>query len=157
MARPLTPVEVRRIKEGIPKETVVKESFYRMRSDGIEVLPPVVNTVGILCILEHKRMSDVCDRYLIRVRSTSVNQYTSLRIAISSVIQCQDWKVEQISFITGTRSVFKQDLNKRSCFLKFFRVPEAGINSIYSKLMMRSFPTDPLCCHLPRSNHRHSS
>ena len=27
MAHPLTPVEDRRIKEGIPKETVVKESF----------------------------------------------------------------------------------------------------------------------------------
>jgi hypothetical protein len=30
MVHPLTPVEDRRIKEGIPKETVVKESFCRM-------------------------------------------------------------------------------------------------------------------------------
>jgi ribonuclease HI len=80
MTRPLTPVEDRRIKEGIPKETVVKESFCRIRPDGIAVLPPVGNTAGIFCILEHKRMSDVCDRYLIRVRSTAVNQYASLRI-----------------------------------------------------------------------------
>jgi hypothetical protein len=82
MARPLTPVDDRRIKEGIPKETVVKESFWRMRPDGIAVLPPVVNTSGIFCILEHKRMSDVCDRYLIRAGSTSVNQYVSLRSVI---------------------------------------------------------------------------
>jgi hypothetical protein len=126
MARPLTPVEDRRIKEGIPRETVVKKSFWRMRPDGIMVLPPVGNTAGIFCSLEHKRMSDVCNRYLIRSKSTDENQYVSLRGVISTVIQCQDWKVEQISFITDARSVDKQDLNKN---LIFFRVPEASINS----------------------------
>jgi hypothetical protein len=93
-------------------------------------------TSRIFCILEHKRMSDVCDRYLIRVRSTSVNQYTSLRSVISTVIQCQGCKVEQIRFIKVARSVDKQDLNKN---LKFFRVLEASINSIYSKLATRTF------------------
>ncbi len=136
MTHPLTSVEDRRIKEGIPKETVVKESFWRMWPDGITVLPPVGNTTGIFCILEHKRMSDVFDRYLIRTRSTVVNQYASLRSTISTVIHRQDGKVEQISFITGARSVDKQDLSKN---LKFFRVPEASINSIYSKLVMRVF------------------
>ncbi len=112
IAHPLTSGEDRRIKEGIPKDTVVKESFCRMRTDGIAVLPPVVNTVGTFCILEHKRMSDVCERYLVRSKSTVENQYVSLRSAISTVIQCQGWKVEKISFITGTRSVDKQDLSK---------------------------------------------
>jgi hypothetical protein len=121
MPRPLTSVEDKRIKEGIPREAVVKESFCRIGPDGITVLPPVDNVVGIFCILEHKRMSDVCDRYLIRVKSTVENQYASLRGVISTVIQYQDWKVEQSSFITGTRSVDKQDLIKN---LKFFRVPE---------------------------------
>jgi hypothetical protein len=107
-----------------------------MRPDGIAVLPPVGNTAGIFCILEHKRMSDVCDRYLIRSKSTVENQYAPLRGAISTVIQRKGWKVEQISFITGVRSVDKQDLSK---YLKFFREPEAGINSIYSKLAMRAF------------------
>ncbi len=79
---------------------------------------------------------DVCERYLVRAKSTTENQYASLRSAISTVIQCQGWKVEQISFITGARSVEKQDLSKN---LKFFRVPEASINSIYSKLAMRVF------------------
>jgi hypothetical protein len=46
MTRPLTSGEERRIKEGIPKEAVVKESFWWMRPDGIVVLPPVGNTVG---------------------------------------------------------------------------------------------------------------
>jgi hypothetical protein len=132
----LTPVEDRRIKEGIPKETVVKESFWRMRPDGITVLSHVVNTTGIFCILEHKRMSDVCDQYLIRAKSTAENQYASLRSAISTVIHRQGWRVEQVIFTTGTRSVNKQDLSKN---LKFFKVPEASINSIYSKLAMRVF------------------
>jgi hypothetical protein len=81
-------------------------------------------------------MSDVCERYLVRVKSTAENHYASLRSVISTVIQRQGWKVEQISFITGARSVDKQDLSKN---LKFFRVPEASINSIYSKLAMRVF------------------
>jgi hypothetical protein len=73
MDRPLTPGEERRIKGGIPKETVVKESFWRMWPDGIAVLPPVGNTVGTFCILEHKRMSDVCERYFVRAKSTAEN------------------------------------------------------------------------------------
>jgi hypothetical protein len=138
MTRPLTPVEDRRIKEGTPRETVVKESFWRMRPDGIEVLPPADDTVanGTFCILEHKHMSDVCDRYLVRTKSTTENHHVSLRSVISTVIQCQGWKVEQFSFITGARSVDKRDFGKN---LRFFRVPEGSINSVYSKLAMRSF------------------
>ena len=107
-----------------------------MRPDGIAVLPPVGDMVGTFCILEHKRMSDCCERYLVMAKSTAENQYASLRSAISTVIQRQGWKVEQISFITGARSVDKRDFSKN---LKFFRVPEASINSIYSKLAMRTF------------------
>jgi hypothetical protein len=81
-------------------------------------------------------MSDVCDRYLTRVKRTTEDQYASLRSAISATIQCQGWKVEKISFITGARSVNKQDLSKN---LKFFRVPETSIQSIYAKLAMRIF------------------
>ena len=54
-------------------------------------------------ILEHKRMSDVCDHYLTRAKLTAENQYVSLRNVISEVIQRQGWKVEQIIFITDTR------------------------------------------------------
>jgi hypothetical protein len=83
-------------------------------------------------------MSDVCDRYLIRSKYTSEDQYTSLRSVISESIQCQGWRVEQIDFITGGRSVNKQDLSKN---LKFFRVPEDSIKSIHSKLHIpRSLP-----------------
>ena len=104
--------------------------------DGIAVLPPVGNRAGVFCILEHKRMSDVCDQYLTRAKHTEEDQYVSLHSAISVAIQCEGWRVEQISFITGARSVNKQDLSKN---LKFFNVTEASIQSIYSKLAIRVF------------------
>jgi hypothetical protein len=44
--------------------------------------------------------------------------------------------VEQISFITGSRSLNEQDLRKN---LKFFQVPEVSIEVIGSKLVMRIF------------------
>ena len=76
------------------------------------VLPPVGNTAGVFCILEFKRMSNVCDRYLTRAKLTAENQYESLRSAISEVIHRQGWRVEQISFVTGAhRSVNKQDFS----------------------------------------------
>jgi hypothetical protein len=136
MARPLTPVEVKKIKEGIPRETIMKESFWRMRPDGIAVLPPAGNKTGIFCILEHKRMSDYCEHYLVRARKTAENQYATLCNAISTVIQRQGWKVDQVSFITGARSIDKQDFRRN---MKFFGVPEASISSLYSKLAMRTF------------------
>ncbi len=136
MAHPLTPVEQRRIKEGIPRETVMKESFWRMRPDGIAVFPPAGNKTGTFCILEHKRMSDCCEHYLVRAKTTVENQYASLRSAISTVIQRQSWKVDQVSFMTVARSVDKQDFRNN---FKFFGVPEASISSIYSKLAMRTF------------------
>jgi hypothetical protein len=124
-----------------------------MRLDGTAVLPPVGNKAGVFCILEHKRMSEVCDRYITRAKRTAEDQYASLRSAISEAIHRQGWGVEQISFITGARSVNKQDLSKN---LKFFNVPEACIQSIHSKVedFSRS-PTDPLCRHSPHSHLRH--
>jgi hypothetical protein len=136
MARTLTSGEQRKIEEGIPREIVMKESFWRMRPDGIAVLPPTENKAGTFCILEHKRMSDCCEHYLARAKQTVENQYATLCSAISTVIQRQGWKVDQVSFITGARSVDKQDFRKN---LKFFGVPEASISSIYSKLVMRTF------------------
>ena len=129
MARPLTAGEQRKIDEGVPRETVMKESFWRMRPDGIAILPPTGNKAGTLCILEHKRMSDCCEHYLVRAKKTAENQYASLRSAISTVIQRQGWKVDQVSFITGARSVDKRDFSKN---MSFFRVPEASIKNISS-------------------------
>jgi hypothetical protein len=48
------------------------------------------------------------------------------------------WKVEQVSFITGARSVDKRDFSRN---MRFFRLPEDSItgNSTYLKLVMRTF------------------
>lgn len=73
---------------------------------------------------------------LLQAKLTAENQYASLRIALSEAIRRQSWTVRQISFVTGSRSVNKQDLRKN---LKFFQVPEASIESIRSKLVMRIF------------------
>ncbi len=88
MQRPLTQAENRRIQGGQSKE-VAKERFWRLRPDGIVVLPPVGNKAGVFCILEHKRMSDVCDQYLTRSTHTVEDQYVSLRSVISVTIQCE--------------------------------------------------------------------
>jgi hypothetical protein len=61
---------------------------------------------------------------------------TRFRNTISVAIHRQGWKVEQISFVTVSRSMNKQDLKKN---LKFFKVPEANMQSTYSKLVMRVF------------------
>ena len=44
--------------------------------------------------------------------------------------------MEQISFIAGSRSLNEEDLRKN---LKFFQVPEASIEVIGSKLVMKIF------------------
>ncbi len=62
--------------------------------------------------------------------------YVSLCSAISTVIQRQGWKVDQVSFITGARSIDKEDFRRN---MKFFGVPEGSISSLYSKLTMRTF------------------
>ena len=124
MQGPLTQEEDRRIEEGHSKETVSKERFWRLRPDGIAVLPLVGNKAGVFFILEHKRMSDVCDRYLTRAKITAEDQYVSLRSAISKAIQREGWRVEQSRFITRAHLVNKQDLRKN---LKFFNVPTASI------------------------------
>jgi hypothetical protein len=81
----------------------------------------VGNKTDVFCILEHKWMSDVCDRYLTRAKRTVEDQYVSLRRVISVVIHREDWKVEQIRFITGARSVNKQDLSKKPEVLQCVR------------------------------------
>ena len=72
-------------------------------------------------------MSDVTDQYLLRARLRAVNQYESLRKALSNTIQRQGRMVEQVSFIAGARSLDEEDLRQNSTF---FQVPEAIIEPI---------------------------
>ncbi len=92
MKRPLTQTEDRKIQEGQPKEVVARERFCRMWPDGIVVHPPVGNKTGVFFILEHKRMSDVCDQYITGSKHTEEDQYVSLHSVISTVIQSNSGK-----------------------------------------------------------------
>jgi hypothetical protein len=116
------------VQEGQTRETEAQDRFWRMRPDGIAVLPPIGNKAEVFCILEYKHMSDLTDQYLLRSRLKTEDLFVSLRSALIDTIHDQGWKVEQISFITGACSVNKQDLREN---LKFFRVPEDRIESIY--------------------------
>ena len=134
--RPLTQTESKLAREGLNREKISQTRFWRLRPDVIVFLPPTESKAGIFCILEFKRMSDITDQYLIRARSRAENQYASLRRALGDTIQRQGWRVEQISFIAGSRSLNEDDLRKN---LKFFQVPEASIEAIGSKLALRIF------------------
>ena len=64
----------------------------------------------------------------------------SLKWDLGVTLQYQGWRVEEIRFIAGSRSLNEQDLRKN---LIFFRVPEASIEPIGSKLGMKIFDEYP--------------
>ena len=119
---PLTQSELKLIETGLSRESVAQTRFWRLLPDGLAFRLSTKTKEGIFCILDFKRMSDVTDQYLIRARSRVENQYVSLRWALGSTLHHQGWQVEQISFITGSRSLNEQDLRKN---LKIFQVPDS--------------------------------
>ena len=50
-------------------------------------------------------MSDVTSHYIVRAKRVAEAQYSSLRSALTITMQRQGWKVEQVSFIAGARSL----------------------------------------------------
>jgi hypothetical protein len=133
---PFTQSELKLITTDQSRESVAQKRFWRLRPDVLAFRLQTKTKTGTLCILEFKCMSDVTDQHLTRVRSRTEDQYVSLRRDLGMTLQHQGWKVEQISFIPGSRSLNEQDLRKN---LKFFRVPEANIEAIGSKLSMKIF------------------
>jgi hypothetical protein len=63
-------------------------------------------------------------------------QYTSLRSALSITMQRQGWRVEQVSFVAGARSLNEEELKKN---LAYFKVPSASVEPIHTKLDMKIF------------------
>ncbi len=86
--------------------------------------------------IKQTKKNDVTDQYLTRARSRVEDQYVSLSRTLGVTLHHQEWKVEQISFIAGSRSLNEQDLRKN---LKFFQVQEASIEVIGSKLATKIF------------------
>ena len=97
---------------------------------------PTNTKAGVICLLEFKRMSDVTSHYVVNAKSVAEAQYAPLRSALAMTMQCQGWKVEQVSFIAGARSLNEKELKKN---LTFFEVPPASIEPIRAKLAMKIF------------------
>ena len=81
-------------------------------------------------------MSDVTNQYIVRAERVVEPQYTSLRSEMVITMQRQGWRVEQVSFITGTRSLNEEELIKN---LAYFKVPSTSVEPIRTKLGINIF------------------
>ena len=76
-------------------------------------------------------MSCVTDQYVKRAKHIAEAQYVSIKSALQRTLGPHGWIVSQRSFIDGARSLNEKDLHDN---LAYFKVPQAGIESIRSKL-----------------------
>ncbi len=127
-----------RRKKGIPREQIAQDRIWNKRPDGIAFKMPTKTKAGVICLLEFKRMSvsDVTNQYIVRAKRIAEAQYTSLRSALARTMQHQGWRVEQVSFIAGARSLNEEELKKNLAYVK---VPSASVEPIRTKLAMKIF------------------
>ncbi len=71
-----------------------------------------------------------------RAKHVAEVQYACIKSALERTLGPQGWLVSQGSFIAGARSLNEQDLHDN---LAYFKVPQAGIESIRSKLAFKIF------------------
>jgi hypothetical protein len=119
---------------GIPRETIAVERIWNKRPDGFAIRMPTTEKAGEFVILEFKRISCVTDQYATRAKNVAVAQYASLKSALERTLNPQGWTVNQRSFIAGARSLNEKDLHDN---LAYFKVPQASIKSIRSKLALK--------------------
>ena len=81
-------------------------------------------------------MSDVINQYIVRAKRETEAQYTSLRSALVITMQRQGWRVEQVRFVAGARSLNEEELKKN---LAYFKVPSTSVEPIHTKLAMKIF------------------
>jgi hypothetical protein len=129
LRRPLTQTEEIRRKKGIPHEQIDHDRLWNKRLDGIAFKIPTKTKSGVIYLLEFKRMSDVTNQYIIRSKhmTETVVQYTSLGSGLVITMQRQGWKVEQVSFIVGARSLNEKELKKN---FAYFKIPSASVEPI---------------------------
>ena len=120
----------------VPHEQITQNRLWNKRPDGIAFKMPTNTKVGVICLMEFKRMSDVTNQYVVRAKRESEQQYQSFRSVLSKTIQRPGWMVEQIRFIAGPWSLNKEELKKN---LEYFKVPNVSIEPIRSKLGMKIF------------------
>ena len=117
--RPLTQTEERRKKSGIPQEKITQDRIWNKRPDGVAFKMPTNTKARVICLLEFKRMSDVTSHYVVNPKRVAEAQYASLRSALAIVMQRQGWKVEQVSFIAGARSLNEEELKRTLLISRF--------------------------------------
>ncbi len=120
MTRPLTQVEEKKRREGVPHEKIAQDRLWNKRPDGIAFKMPTKTTSGVICLMKFKRMSDVTSRYVVRAKCVAEEQYASFRSVLSKTMQRPGWIVEQVRFIAGARSLNKEELKKN---LEFSKAP----------------------------------
>ncbi len=136
LRRPSTQPEEMRRKKGIPHEQIAHARLWNKRPDGIAFKMPTKTKAGVICPLEFKRMSDVTNQYIVRAKRVAEAQYASLRSALVTTMQRQGWRVEQVSFISGVRSLNEEELKKN---LAYFKGPSTSVEPIRTKLAMNVF------------------
>jgi hypothetical protein len=134
--RPLTEAEERKHKSGTPKGRIVLDRIWNKRPDGFAMKMPIKTKAGELVIVEFKRMNCVMDQYVRRARNVAEAQYASIKSALERTLGPHGWIMSQRSFIGGARSLNEKDLHDN---LAYFKVPQAGIDSIRSKLAFKFF------------------
>ena len=76
-----------RRKKGIPHEQIAHDRIWNKRPDCITCKIPTTTKVGVIWLLEFKRMSDVTNHYIVRVKHETEAQYESLRSVLTKTIQ----------------------------------------------------------------------
>ena len=121
----------------IGSETV-NDRLWNKIPDGIAFRMSTKTKTGVICLLEFKHMSDVTSHYKVRTKRVGESQYVSLRSALSITMQRQGWKVEQVSFISGTVVQRGGAQDKLNLFRGSPRNP-VSIEPILVKLAMKIF------------------
>jgi hypothetical protein len=81
-------------------------------------------------------MSCVTDQYVKLTKHVAEDEYVSLKSVLQKTLGLHGWTVNQRSFMSGARSLNEKDLHDN---LAYFKVPQAGIDSIRSKLALKIF------------------
>ena len=75
--------------------------FWRHRPDGFAVN----EREHVIYILEFKRVSDTSDQYVSETQKLAETQHLDVTQGLKSLFKDTQWTVEQISFVTGHKSV----------------------------------------------------
>ena len=100
----------RELAQGSPEifDHCVEQTLWNTVREREMIKMPTKTKAGVICLLQFKRMSDFTNRYVVRAKRETEEQYDSLRSALSKTMQ----RPGQISIIAGARSLNEEELKK---------------------------------------------